>query len=94
MRKDSILPITIYIARYLLWALFILLIIPSENLYAQDVDDVDDIEEFFGDEDDDEYMTTKMSIWMTRNMRMTKNMRMKNTKMTKNSRRKKTLMRC
>jgi hypothetical protein len=47
-------------AQFVLWAFLILLILaPTSNLYAQDPDDVDDVEEFFGDddeyEDDEEY---------------------------------------
>ena len=46
-------------AQVVLWALLSLLILaPTSSLYAQDPDDVDDVEEFFGDDDeyeDDEY---------------------------------------
>ena len=46
-------------AQVVLWALLSLLILaPTSSLYAQDPDDVDDVEEFFGDDEeyeDDEY---------------------------------------
>lgn len=46
-------------AQIVLWAFLSLLILaPTSNLYAQDPDDVDDVEEFFGDDEeyeDDEY---------------------------------------
>jgi hypothetical protein len=46
-------------AQTILWVFLSLLILaPSSNLYAQDPDDIDDVEEFFGDDDeyeDDEY---------------------------------------
>jgi len=46
-------------AQVVLWALLSLLILaPTSSLYAQDPDDVDDVEEFFGDDedyDDEEY---------------------------------------
>ncbi len=46
-------------AQIVLWALLSLLILaPMSSLYAQDPDDVDDVEEFFGDDEeyeDDEY---------------------------------------
>ena len=52
-------------AQVVLWALLSLLILaPTSSLYAQDPDDVDDVEEFFGDDEeyedeeyeDDEYL--------------------------------------
>ena len=59
MSKRITLSFLIGNAQVVLWALLSLLILaPTSSLYAQDPDDVDDVEEFFGDDEeyeDDEY---------------------------------------
>ncbi|MGY8764871.1 MAG: hypothetical protein ACKVLE_09070, partial [Fidelibacterota bacterium] len=59
MSKRITLSFLIGNAQVFLWALLSLLILaPTSSLYAQDSDDVDDVEEFFGDDEeyeDDEY---------------------------------------
>ena len=64
MRESLLFSIFISAARFTLWVcLSMVILLPSTNLYAQDSDDVDDVEEYWGDddeydeyEDDDEYL--------------------------------------
>ena len=54
MRESLLFSIIIRTARFMLWAcLSMVIILPSTKIYAQD--DVEDVEEFFGDDDEDEY---------------------------------------
>ena len=54
MRESLLFSIIIRTARFILWAcLSMVIILPSTKIYAQD--DVEDVEEFFGDDDEDEY---------------------------------------
>ena len=57
MREILLFSIFIRTARFILWAcLSMVILLPSTDLYAQDSDDVDDVEEYWGDDD---YAPTK-----------------------------------
>ena len=54
MRESLFFSIIIRTARFILWAcLSMVIILPSTKIFAQD--DVEDVEEFFGDDDEDEF---------------------------------------
>lgn len=60
MLKRIVFSFLLGTSKYALWIfLSCLILIPSNSLYAQDPDDIDDVEEFFGDDeeyyDDEEY---------------------------------------
>ena len=60
MRESLLFSIIIRTARFVLWAcLSMVIILPSTKIYAQD--DVEDVEEFFGDDDEDEYYVYEAS---------------------------------
>ncbi len=59
MSERMIISFFIRTIQFVLWVcLSTLILVPSSSLYAQDPDDVDDVEEFFGDDEeyeDEEY---------------------------------------
>ena len=57
MREILLFSIFIRTARFILWVcLSMVILLPTTDLYAQDSDDVDDVEEYWGDDDEyDEY---------------------------------------
>ena len=58
MRESLLFSIFIRAAHFMLWVcLSMVFLLPSTDLYAQDSDDVDDVEEYWGDDDEyeDEY---------------------------------------
>jgi len=58
MLKRIVFSFLLSTSKYILWIfLSCLILFPTSSLYAQDPDDIDDVEEFFGDDEeyDDEY---------------------------------------
>ena len=57
MRESRVISILIHAAQLILWGcLTVVVLLPNNSLFAQDPDDVEDVEEFFGDDEDyDEY---------------------------------------
>ena len=57
MRESRVITILIHATQLILWGcLTVVVLLPNNSLFAQDPDDVEDVEEFFGDDEDyDEY---------------------------------------
>ena len=57
MRESRVISILIHATQLILWGcLTVVVLLPNNSLFAQDPDDVEDVEEFFGDDEDyDEY---------------------------------------
>ena len=57
MRESKVISILIHATQLILWGcLTVVVLLPNNSLFAQDPDDVEDVEEFFGDDDDyDDY---------------------------------------